>query len=584
MLQSKSSPHRAADLWSRVNNIIGRSKEHKSVVCDTLSLDSLNEYFQTVAVGSTHQGAECFMIPQDSLAPNPFTFDIVSVSLVRSHLLSLDITRSTGPDNLSARFLQAIADQIVTPLTDVFNCSLRSGEVPSEWKRSHITPIYKGGPPDDPSNFRPISVVPVLAKILEKIVSDQLSIYLEDNHLLHPHQGAYRSGKSTQDILLVAVDNIVHLLDKGEAVCAAFLDLRKAFDSLDHHILLQRLYDVNVSPPVLRWFRDYLIGRLHRVKRLGRYSDWRIMRGGIPQGSALGPLLFLIYMNSLPSQISQGLLLQYADDTALICSGHTPTEAGAVMNSQLMSIQQWIVASKMRLNYSKSTVVWFRVSYRKQPSEFPDIVVDDTTLQVVKKQKYLGVILDNYLSWSHHVSYICKKMSYYLYVVNKHRHVLSSTLMKLLIDSLVFSHVNYSLPVWGPSLHQTHFQRLKRMQNRAVRLCRNLKKFDHITEHYRALRWLPLEYLIQYRCLCLMNRQYHGYKCIALCPPLQFGRFHQYGTRVRPTSAHIERCRLSHTQKHFRYKASHWWNSLPQHITSVGTFSYSLFNYLCGLV
>ena len=229
--------------------------------------------------------------------------------------------------------------------------------MPSEWKRSHITPIYKGGPPDDPSNFRPISVVPVLAKILEKIVSDQLNIYLEDNHLLHPHQGAYRSGKSTQDILLVAVDNIV-----------------------------------NVSPPVLRWFRDYLIGRLHRVKRLGRYSDWRIMRGGIPQGSALGPLLFLIYMNSLPPQISQGLLLQYADDTALICSGPTPTEAGAVMNSQLMSIQQWIVASKMRLNYSKSTVVWFRVSYRKQPSEFPDIVVDDTTLQVVKKQKYLGVI------------------------------------------------------------------------------------------------------------------------------------------------------------------------------------------------
>ena len=137
----------------------------------------------------------------------------------------------------------------------------------------------------------------------------------------------------------------------------------------------------------------------------------------------------------------------------------------------------------MRLNYSKSTVMWFRVSYCKQPSEFPDIVVDDTTLQVVKKQKYLGVILDNYLSWSHHVSYICKKMSYYLYVVG-------STLMKLLIDSLVFSHVNYSLPVWGPSLHQNHLQRLKRMQNRAVRLCRNLKKFDHITD--RTLSCSPV--------------------------------------------------------------------------------------------
>ena len=128
-------------------------------MCDSLSLDSLNEYFQTVAVGPTHQGAECFIIPQDSLAPNPYSFNTVSVSLVRSHLLSLDITKSTGPDNLSTRFLQAIANQIVTPLTGIFNCSLSSGQVPSEWKRSHITPVYKGGSPDDPSNFRPISVV-----------------------------------------------------------------------------------------------------------------------------------------------------------------------------------------------------------------------------------------------------------------------------------------------------------------------------------------------------------------------------------------------------------------------------------------
>ena len=186
------------------------------------------------------------------MVPNSFTFNTISVSLVKSHLLSLNITKSTGPDNLSARFLRTIADQIVVPLTDLFNSSLRIGEVPSEWKRSHITPIYKGGSPDDPGNFRPISVVPILAKILEKIVSEQLSIHLEDNHLLHPHQGAYRSGKSTQDILLVAVDSIVHLLDRSETVCAAFLDLRKAFDSLDHHILLQRLYDVNVSPVVLQ--------------------------------------------------------------------------------------------------------------------------------------------------------------------------------------------------------------------------------------------------------------------------------------------------------------------------------------------
>ena len=182
-------------------------------------------------------------------------------------------------------------------------------------------------------------------------------------------------------------------------------------------MLLQQLYDVNIIPAVLRRFQNYLIERLHRIKRLGQYSDWQIMKGGIPSGSVHGPLLFLIYMSSLPPQISQGLLLQYADDTFLICTGPTPTEADTVINFQLMLIQKWIVASNMRLNYSKSTVMWFRMPYHKQPFKFPDIVVDDAKLQVVTKQKYLGVILDNCFSWNHHVSYICKKMSYYLYNV-----------------------------------------------------------------------------------------------------------------------------------------------------------------------
>ena len=140
------------------------------------------------------------------------------------------------------------------------------------------------------------------------------------NHLFHPHQGAYRSGKSTEDILQLAVDHIVNCLDDKQIVCAVFLDLRKAFDSLDHCLLLHRLQDLGVGTVVLQWFQNYLSDRQHRIKRSNTFSDWMEVRGGIPQGSALGPLLFLVYMNLLPSQVTQGLLLQYADDTTLICS------------------------------------------------------------------------------------------------------------------------------------------------------------------------------------------------------------------------------------------------------------------------
>ena len=157
-------------------------------------MNSINDYFQTVAVSSDHRRANDFVVPDSSVGADPFVFSEISVSSVLSHLQSLDLKKSTGADGLSARFLKEIAVEITSPLTQLYNISLLTGVFPSDWKHSHITPVHKGGPFDDPSNFRPISVVPVLAKILEKIVSIQLSSYLEQQSLLHPHQGAYRCG------------------------------------------------------------------------------------------------------------------------------------------------------------------------------------------------------------------------------------------------------------------------------------------------------------------------------------------------------------------------------------------------------
>ena len=194
--------------------------------------------------------------------------------------------------------------------------------------------------------------------------------------LFHPLRGAYWSNWPTEDILLVAVDFIVHSLDAGSSLCAAFLDFQKSFDSLNHIVLLKKLFTLNnMSPGMLLWFQNYLTDWVHRVKHAGNSSEWWPMKGGIPQGSVLGLLLFLIYVNDLPSQVTSGLLLQYADDTTLICCGPSKEDVASMMNHQLELIGQWTKANNMKLNHRKSSVMWFKVSNLQGRSDYPATMV-----------------------------------------------------------------------------------------------------------------------------------------------------------------------------------------------------------------
>ena len=525
-----------------------------------------------------HTSAEFFVTPSIDVE-DVFKFKRIQVSEVISLLSNLDIKKSTGPDGISALFLQQVAEEVATPLTFLYNKSLESGLVPMAWKKSNVTPVHKGGKTDDPGNYRPISVVPIVAKVFEKMIASQLNIFLEHHHLLHTLQGAYRHGRSADQILMYAVDTIVQAVDAGDCVCAAFLDLRKEFDSLDHCILLGRLPKLGVTGVELRWLTDYLSGRMQRVKQNDRYSDWGLVLGGIPQGSALGPLLFLIYVNEMPSQVRHGCLLQFADDTCLICAGNSPGVVARLLQDDLSVLSNWVALSKMKLNFNKSNVMWFNV--KRLATSPPPILLNSVPLSSVQKQKYLGVTFDTNLNWSSHVAGVCRSMSYYLHLINCHVKSLPSDIIKMLVESLVFSRYTYALSVWGPAIHQDSLSRISRLQNRAVRMTCNLRKYDRISHHRGNLRWLSISSFIRYRSMLTMFDNYYLEKGVALEPPILFGVQHSYRTRRPKYFAAIPRCRLSFTKRFFRCQAIHWWNALPSaFFHDITTFSSNLFRHL----
>ena len=278
----------------------------------------------------------------------------------------------------------------------------------------------------------------------------------------------------------------------------------------------------------------------------------------------------------MPSQVSNGCLLQFADDTCLICSAESPSAVAAML---LNALFQWIVMSKMRLNLKKSSVMWF--SIKPSAAAVPRVMVGDTALSVVCKQKYLGVIFDSQLNWSNHVASVCKSMSYYLALIGSHVRNLPSSIIKMLVECLVFSRYSYALPVWGPAAHRDSLSRLARLHNRGVRLTCGLRKYDHVSQHRTRLGWLPVESFVKYRSLITLFRDYYVGRGVSLNPALQFGRTHSYGTRCPAHHITTSRLKKSFSQKHFRHNVSTWWNSLPSSLfQNIEMFHHGLFTHL----
>ena len=387
-----------------------------------------------------------------------------------SLISSLDTSKSTGADGVSAKMLKSTAPFIAKSLTKLFNKSLRSGKFPSDWKVARVVPIPKGGDPESPANYRPISILSILSKLLEKHLHDLLTHHLNIFSPLSEHQWGFTSGKSTTSALISYAHDCQEALDCGNELCSVFFDLSKAFDTVPHQQLLFKLFELQVDPFLIRWVSNYLIDRTQSVVLGGAQSNSLPVVSGVPQGSVLGPLLFLIYINGVSASVTDSKITLYADDIALYKIIRNPRDY-TLLQGDITSVCSWIADNYLVLNILKCCYMVFSRKHHPTLPNAPLYVGDSHALNKRDHFKYLGVNFSTDLTWSYHINTICKKTRSLIGLLYRNFYQFSnpSTLLKL-YKSLIRPHMEYACAVWDPHLAKD-VKLMEDVQKFALRVC-----------------------------------------------------------------------------------------------------------------
>ena len=418
---------------------------------------------------------------------------IVCRTALQKILEKLNVNKSCGPDNLHPHLLQKTARTISEPLKIIFDKSLRDGECPSDWRTANVTPIHKKGDRTDPNNYRPVSLTSQVCKVLETLVREKIVKHMRVNGLFSNSQHGFREGRSCLTNLLETLEQWTKILDEGDCIDVAYLDFRKAFDLVSHKQLLFKMEKYGISGQVLEWVKAFLSDRSQRVVIRGSSSETCNVTSGVPQGSVLGPILFLIFINDLPLEVLSPLSL-FADDskifTRIVTSRKKSKWVGfdghSALQRDLTRVQEWARKWKMEFNIGKCKIM--HIGSKNPKSVYG---MNGTELETTRAERDLGVTIDDKLDLGKHIKSIVAKANRILRLIRISFACLDKPMFLNLYLVLVRPHLEYCVQVWSP-YKQKYIKLIERVQRRATKLVPELRELEY-PERLRRLGLTTLE-------------------------------------------------------------------------------------------
>ncbi|KAK0142318.1 putative RNA-directed DNA polymerase from transposon X-element [Merluccius polli] len=499
-------------IWENLNKLTGRNKdqktrEHELKVNGILTLDHdvIANTFNSFFIDSVEELAQSFSSSNWTCTPinddKPiFRIGEITESAVVEIMSSLRDSKAKDAYNMDTTFLKTHKDALVCPIVQLINLSIKQCIFPSNWKKAVVTPIFKAGDQSNVSNYRPISILPVVSKVAEKWVAQQLTAHLNSGHNpLHPLQFGFRPNHSTETANCYFLESVKSKLDAGGIVGAVFLDLKKAFDTVDHQVLLSKLSFFNFSTETVEWMRSYLVNRKQSVRIGNTQSTYLNCNIGVPQGSILGPILFSLYINDLPSICPTVSIQMYADDTVLYIHTKNKQLAAEKLTAAMVHVSDWLRNSCLHLNTNKTVCMFFS---RNSTDPDTDILIKGNSIQVVSQFKYLGITLDSNLTFQKHVKNVANKIKFNLSNFRHIRPYLTTDAAKLFMHAMIFSHITYCFTTWS----QTNLTTLKPIESLYKQTLKTLDQKPnryhhcHIVQKYNLLNFDSLKH-----CRCLSH-------------------------------------------------------------------------------